>query len=105
MWSHREERLGHSSMSKKPISIHMSTFDIQVESCTGKRSFSELVTLILGLAAQPLPYSVPFAHLECEIGDILQPLMLMTDRGNSLHPVSTTYLAVKGIFTCQLSLI
>ena len=32
MWSHREEGPGHCSISKKLLSVQISTFDIQVES-------------------------------------------------------------------------
>ena len=33
VWSHREEGPGHCSISKKLLSVHISTFDILVESC------------------------------------------------------------------------
>ena len=40
MWSHREEGPGHCSLSKKLLSVRISTFDIWVESCVYKKKLS-----------------------------------------------------------------
>ena len=37
VWSHREEGPGHCSISKKLLSVQISTFDILVESYIGVR--------------------------------------------------------------------